>query len=253
MLKSFPELGVTLESRLVDDTPLHHFKKANTPLTIYVAFDFGSIHGSIPGISHFLEHIFFTGTEKFQTKKAFTEYVRSRGWTYNGWTGKHRMFFPLLCNTVTELESAFDYFDQVLNKSLFQDAAIEKERGAILDEIRRSDSDADKYIAKTRLKLIFPDNVLQYAVLGDASSVTSITRDDLLKQRYLLLEARRCIVSIGHCSIEDVAQASRTFVHSLSQQKSHDPILYRDITKVDTVATVPFKKSSVDILSLIHI
>ena len=94
-----------------------------------LAFSGASSH--LPGISHLLEHLFFKGTER-RNSRELMHAIESRGGHMNAFTS--REYTCLYVKTLSQhLPMAMDVLSDVLNHSIFCD--LEKERSVILEEI----------------------------------------------------------------------------------------------------------------------
>jgi len=90
-------------------------------------------HEKIRGISHFLEHMFFKGAERFKNTKEVSEAIDSVGGVFNAFTGKeYAGYFVKVASESVEV--AADVLADMLINSKFEQAEIEKERGVILEE-----------------------------------------------------------------------------------------------------------------------
>ncbi len=249
MKRDFKELGVTLESRKEGDVSFYHFYKEKAPLTIYVVFDFGAIHGTKAGVAHFMEHLALSGTEKWPSKDIFKQEVQKNGWTSNAFTNKHRMHFPLWCNDKSDLPKAFGYFDQILNHSLFLKETIENERTGIDAEIRLRESQLQNFLWDQRYKSLFPEHLLSVSTTGTKEDVDAISVSDLTENFTLLKSSPVSVVSVGDCSIDDVVVASATFTQSFSDENStKTEITYKNITPGNVAAPFPFKGARVEVI-----
>ena len=88
----------------------------------------------ISGISHFLEHMFFKGAEKYKTPKEVSEAVDSFGGEFNAFTGKEYVGYYVKSGK-NNLEKSLDVLSDMLIHSKFPKQEIEKERGVILEEM----------------------------------------------------------------------------------------------------------------------
>src|SRR5665213_1313699 len=86
------------------------------------------------GLAHFLEHMFFKGTKKRKGALAISEELDSVGAIYNAFTSKDRTAYWAKVSA-QYLDTALDViFDISLNSTL-PEKEIEKERGAVIQEI----------------------------------------------------------------------------------------------------------------------
>jgi predicted Zn-dependent peptidase len=89
---------------------------------------------SISGISHFLEHMFFKGANKYKTPKEVSEVVDSFGGEFNAFTGKEYVGYYVKSGK-SNIKKSLDVLADMLIYSKFPKKEIEKERGVILEEM----------------------------------------------------------------------------------------------------------------------
>ena len=110
--------------------------KESQTATILAIFATGSRYETpkINGISHFLEHMFFKGTEKRPTSLDITKELDGVGAEFNAFTGKdHTGYYVKVAKE--HLPLAIDIVSDMLLNSKFDEAELEKEKGVIVEEI----------------------------------------------------------------------------------------------------------------------
>ncbi|HQY31184.1 MAG TPA: pitrilysin family protein, partial [Thermomicrobiales bacterium] len=90
---------------------------------------------SIQGVSHFLEHMLFKGTERRPDPIMITQAVESVGGILNAATGRESTNFWAKVPS-THFALAFDVIADVLCNSIIDGAELDKERSVIIEEIR---------------------------------------------------------------------------------------------------------------------
>lgn len=130
------------------------------------------------GISHFIEHMAFKGTE---TRSALdiAKTIERGGGYINAFTGKE-----LTCFYVHVLDEqlpvAFDILSDILRHSVHDPLEIEKEKLVILDEIRDHQDMPDDLVHEYFVREVFPSHPLARPILGPPENVRGFTRDALL-------------------------------------------------------------------------
>ncbi|MEB3225849.1 MAG: pitrilysin family protein [Synechococcus sp.] len=92
---------------------------------------------SINGMAHFLEHMVFKGTPRLGNGE-FEQRIEAKGAVTNAATSQEYTHYYITCAPQDFAELAPLQLDVVLNPSI-PDAAFERERHVVLEEIRRSD------------------------------------------------------------------------------------------------------------------
>ncbi|TAN43484.1 MAG: insulinase family protein [Nitrospirae bacterium] len=129
------------------------------------------------GISHFLEHMFFKGTKKRNTKDIAIE-IDSIGGDLNAFTSRENTAFYV--KVLDEhLEPGIDLLSDIFVHSVFPEDEIEKEKKIIKEEIKMVEDTPDDYIHDLFNQEIWGREGLGQAILGTRETIASFTRDDL--------------------------------------------------------------------------
>ncbi|MHB8880122.1 MAG: M16 family metallopeptidase [Thermodesulfovibrionales bacterium] len=129
------------------------------------------------GISHFLEHMFFKGTKKRNTKDIAIE-IDSIGGDLNAFTSRENTAFYV--KVLDEhLEPGIDLLSDIFVHSVFPEDEIEKEKKIIKEEIKMVEDTPDDYIHDLFNQEIWGREGLGQAILGTRDTIASFTRDDL--------------------------------------------------------------------------
>ena len=130
------------------------------------------------GISHFLEHMFFKGTEK-RTAKDIAVEIDSLGGDLNAFTSRESTTFYI--KVLDEyLEKGVELLSDVFLRSTFPEEDVEKEKGIIREEIKMVEDTPYDYIHDLFSRTIWGHTGLGQPVLGQKETVRSFTRQDLI-------------------------------------------------------------------------
>jgi len=141
---------------------------------------------SIGGASHFIEHLLFKGTEK-RTSYDITTELDTIGAQPNACTGQEGVTYYLKALS-SDLPRAFDVLSDMFLNSSFPDKEIETERGVVLEEIKRSEDNPDRYLHNRFCDGFWQDHPLGRPVLGPPEVISSISREQLMqhmRERYV--------------------------------------------------------------------
>jgi predicted Zn-dependent peptidase len=156
------------------------------------------------GISHFLEHLYFKGTER-RNATQIAEEMDSVGGVLNAFTAKeYTCYYVKVLDE--NLSLAVDLLADIFLHSVFDPEEIERERTVILQEISQSEDTPDDYVHDLFSLDFFPDHPLGRPICGDAATVGNMHRDDFLnfvRERYL--PGRVIVAAAGHLSHEYLA------------------------------------------------
>jgi secreted Zn-dependent insulinase-like peptidase len=142
------------------------------------------------GLSHFLEHMLFLGTEKYPDPGEYQQFIKSHGGSHNAFTAFQdtNYFFDIEAEF---LEPALDRFAQQFSAPLFTEALVERERRAVHSEFSASLKDDGRRIYSARKAVANPDHAFSQFAVGNLSTLEDTTdnplRPDLVefwKQHY---------------------------------------------------------------------
>ena len=129
------------------------------------------------GVSHFLEHMAFKGTET-RSAAAIAEEIEAVGGHINAYTAREQTaYYVKLLKEDTAL--GVDIIGDILTHSSFEPEELERERSVILQEIGQANDTPDDIIFDHFQATAFPDQPLGRAVLGSADAIRSMSRATL--------------------------------------------------------------------------
>jgi predicted Zn-dependent peptidase len=155
----------------------------------------GSRHESAAqnGISHFIEHLLFKGTER-RTAAQIAEEMDAVGGVLNAFTSKeHTCYYAKVLDE--DLPLAIDLLTDIFLHSSFDSEEIERERSVILQEISQAEDTPDDYVHDLFSLDFFKDHPIGRPICGRQETVGSFQRADFVeffKSRY---RPRRVIVA----------------------------------------------------------
>jgi predicted Zn-dependent peptidase len=130
------------------------------------------------GVSHFLEHLFFKGTER-RTAAGIAEEIDAIGGVLDAFTGKEYTCY--YARVLTEhLSLALDLLLDVFLCSRFADEEIERERSVICQEIAQIEDTPDDLIHDLFDLDFWRGHPLSRPISGTAATVSRLQRADFL-------------------------------------------------------------------------
>jgi len=130
------------------------------------------------GISHFLEHLFFKGTER-RTAFQIAQEVEALGGVLNAFTGKEQTCY--FAKVLPEhLPIALDVLGDVFTQSTFPDDEIERERTVIAQEIMQTEDTPEEHVHDLLGMAFWPGHPLARPVAGTVESIGRHSRADFL-------------------------------------------------------------------------
>jgi predicted Zn-dependent peptidase len=129
------------------------------------------------GISHFIEHLMFKGTER-RTAFEIAREIDSVGGTLNAFTGReYTCFYAKVIDK--NLPLAIDLLSDIFLHSSMDPKDVEKERMVILQEIKMVEDTPDDYVHDLFNRACWGDHPLGFPIFGTTELVQSFTRDQL--------------------------------------------------------------------------
>ena len=122
------------------------------------------------GISHFLEHLLFKGTDRFSSRE-IDEAFDAMGAEVNAGTGKETtsVYSRFLDN---HLERAFDVLQDMVLRPAYPD--IDSERQVVIEEIAMYEDEPQDKVHDVLAGAIFGDHPLGRPIIGRAEVVSSV-------------------------------------------------------------------------------
>ncbi len=195
----------------------------NPTVTVLVLVETGSKYETKRknGISHFLEHMCFKGTEKRPTAHAISAELDGLGSQYNAFTGQEYTGYYAKSDS-KHFKQIFDVVSDIYLNSTFPEAEMEKEKGVIVEEINMYEDMPHRHVQDLFTELLYGDQPAGWNIAGTRENVRAMTRSDFVeyKQAHYVPKATTVIVS-GHVKEKAVlAEAERVFGHIKSAPKS---------------------------------
>ncbi len=130
------------------------------------------------GISHYLEHLFFKGTER-RTAAQIAEEFDAIGGVLNAFTGKEYTCY--YAKVLAEhLPVAEDVLADIFLHSRFDPEEIDRERTVVVQEILQVEDTPDDYVHELFNLKFWPEHPLSFPVCGRVETVQSFTQRDFL-------------------------------------------------------------------------
>ena len=134
---------------------------------------------SIAGVSHFIEHMLFKGTQNYPTARLISEAIEGVGGTFNGSTGKEITSYTARVPG-EELPAVMTVLADMVRYSLFDPVEIEKERSVIIEELSATRDDPQEWVNLLVDEAMWPGLPLGRDDAGTIASVTHLQRQDML-------------------------------------------------------------------------
>lgn len=194
------------------------------------------------GISHFIEHLLFKGTER-RTAYEIAKEIDSVGGSLNAFTGReYTCFYAKVIDK--NLPLAIDLLSDIFLHPLFDAKDVEKERMVILQEIKMVEDTPDDYVHDLFNRVCWGDHPLGYPILGTSDLVQSFSRDEIyryFKENYQPNQIVICAAgSLDHNDVVEriqktfgqIRKAERNRERTRPQSISTTNVLNRELEQV---------------------
>ena len=172
------------------------------------------------GISHFIEHMCFKGTEKRNFLQLAKE-ADDLGAALNAFTDKEATCYHIKALTDV-FPQAVDILLDMVCFSKNDAAEIRKEKRVVTEEIAMVEDTPDDIIVDILMEKVFLGTPLQYPVLGSRRTVRVITREDVLAYRKKWYTAGNIVVAaVGNfddSALEEQLEAQLSMLPSKSPE-----------------------------------
>ena len=147
------------------------------------------------GLSHFLEHMVFKGTEKRSTRD-IAEEMDAVGGQMNAFTGKDcTCFYAKVIDE--DLPLVVDILSDMTLHASLDETEFNKERGVILEEISMEEDSPEDVVHELLSRIQFGDQAAGMPILGPAEQIAAYTRDDLANYRARHYHPENCVVALA--------------------------------------------------------
>jgi predicted Zn-dependent peptidase len=184
------------------------------------------------GISHFLEHMAFKGTEKRPTAMDISSLIDGMGGEFNAFTGKETTGYYIK-SAKDKIETSLDVLSDMLLHSKFDPEEIEKEKGVIIEEINLYEDMPARKIGDIYEQLLYGDTPMGWDIAGDKAVIRGITRSDFLTYLGELYSASNLTVVVaGGIDPEKTFEKIEKYFGTMKQfQTKTFEILHEEQTK----------------------
>jgi len=172
----------------------------------------------ISGISHFLEHMAFKGTQKRSSKRIAEEF-EGIGGRINAYTSKEKtVYYAKVLKQHAEF--ALEFLSDILQNSIFDKVELEKERGVILQEIAMTNDTPDDIIFDYFQEVAFPNQSLGQTILGPIKNIKKFKREhfiNYIRDQYSCKNI--AVAAAGNINEEDLVKWSKKYFTKLGDSK----------------------------------
>ncbi|MBD3311582.1 MAG: hypothetical protein GF349_03755 [Candidatus Magasanikbacteria bacterium] len=162
--------------------------------TLLVMYPVGSRYEpeKLSGVSHFIEHMMFKGTNKRKNTLSLTREIDKLGAEYNAFTGKEYTGYYIKADG-KYFSKAADILSDMLFNSKFDSKEMEKEKQVIIEEIRMYNDNPLINIGNIFEELMYK-GALGRDIAGQEKDVASFKRKDVLSYKTKHYQSNNIII-----------------------------------------------------------
>jgi len=181
------------------------------------------------GISHFIEHMMFKGTER-RSAKEIAEDVDKIGSHMNAFTGKEATCYYIK-TLATNIDQSVDVILDMFMNSKFDKEEMEKEKNVICEEIKMIEDSPEDDIHDLICEIVFKGTPLAQSIIGTPSSLRGISRNTIKKYIENEYTKDSVVVSVtGNFDEEHIISLLADKLSGLKETKE-----YRETENIDYV------------------
>jgi predicted Zn-dependent peptidase len=168
----------------------------------------------INGLSHFLEHMFFKGAQKYKNTKEVSEAIDGVGGDFNAFTGKeYAGYYVKVADQ--HMDTALDVLADMLIHSKFDPAEIDKERGVIMEEYNMYQDTPMHQIGWDFERLLYGDQPMGWDQVGTKEVIMAVQQEDFKDYQKKLYSPDNTVIAVSgnvdHEALMEKIQALFTF------------------------------------------
>jgi predicted Zn-dependent peptidase len=194
--------------------------KNSKSVTVLILVGTGSKYETkeINGISHFLEHMFFKGTQKRPDTLNISETLDQIGGEYNAFTSKEVTgFWAKVDKKHTDI--ALDWISDMFLNSKFEEEEIQREKGVIVEELNMYLDTPMAYVSELFEDLLYKDQPAGWRIVGERENILSFDRKkivDYFEKHYSNKNTVICVA--GDITAKQVQEKALKYFGELEQR-----------------------------------
>lgn len=140
----------------------------------------------IEGISHFIEHLVFKGSDRFKVGE-IAQAIEGAGGLLNAYTTFDQTVFYVTLSREF-VDTGLEAISQMVSRPLFDEKEIDNEREVVIEEIKRSNDSPSQQASRLLFSTIYNKHPYGVPIIGYDSNIKQVSRNkitDYFNSRYL--------------------------------------------------------------------
>jgi len=217
--------------------------KSNQTVTVMVLVEAGAKYETHKnnGISHFLEHMCFKGTEK-RSVFEITEQLDGLGAESNAFTSEEYTGYYAKAH-YKHVDNLIDIVSDIYLGSTLPSDEIQKERGVIIEEINMYEDMPQRIVWDVFEKLIYGDQPAGMTVLGPKKNILNMKRSDFVayRKKHYVAQGTTVVVS-GNINEAKIMTSLKKVFKDIPATKKHAMKKTKDVQSKPEVS-VRYRKT----------
>ncbi len=197
------------------------------------------------GISHFIEHLLFKGTQKFGVGEIAAK-VEGSGGELNAYTSFDQTVYYI---TISQqfIDVALEAISEMIGHPLFKPDEIENEREVVIEEIKRGQDNPHRRSSQLLFSTCFKQHPYGEPVIGYESIIRKVSRQEILDYFHRnYVASNMTLIVVGDFEPKTMKEKINPYFHRLSSspvrkiKRKIEPIQKQSRVAVEKVS---FKES----------
>ncbi len=207
-------------------------------VTIEIMCKAGSIYENKEnnGISHFLEHLFFKGGNKYTNPKAVAEAVDKFWGEFNAYTGDEFAGYYVKC-APEFIDKAIDVLADMMNHAKFNTEELEREKWVVIQELKMYEDNPMAMVMQKWQSYYLGDNSFGRPIIGTEDNINAFTQQMLFDHKAQLYTKDNLIIMVAGKIIDKqhiIDQLNKEFANLPTQKTWEKPIFMQTLPKEHT-------------------
>jgi predicted Zn-dependent peptidase len=148
------------------------------------------------GISHLVEKLFWSGTDKHTTKQKLNLVLESMGGNFNSFTSKEMTGLSITVPYYHQ-SLAVSFLAEIIQHSYFESRDIDREKKTIINNIKENSQNVDHEADEIALANLYLHSSLGLPVQGSVDTISNISQGDILEYLSHQLKPDKCYLVLN--------------------------------------------------------
>jgi len=193
------------------------------------------------GLSHFLEHMFFKGTQKRPDTLAISSALDALGGEFNAFTSKEYTGYYVKV-AAGKLIAALEILADMIANSKFEEEEIEREKGVIIEELNMYEDNPLMHVEDVLESCLYGDSPAGWDTIGTRETIKSFKRRDFIKYFERQYGASSMALILSGAITTSEKRAANNFFNNFKKNKWQDKVKVKE-TQIKPALKIIYKKT----------